>query len=324
VGGKPPLKGWRRNKQLALVPFRVALALEDDGWWVRNIVCWHKPNAMPFSGRDRLTNTWEPVFLLARSEQYYFNLDAIRVPHETDDAGERKRAERGGNNGKASGKASLRRWLNSPRHRAAIDGVKEVRVRPGAPEPTVLAAYLRDAMNRKGVSIHWVAKQLGEPFERTRHYFRTDALGSRLPPEDTWLRLKALLDVGPEFDEAMQVDVKDNIFRNHPNGKNPGDYACIAVARGSEDHFAVMPLALAELAIKATLPDGGVCLDPFMGTGTSGLAAIRAGGRFVGIDLSDQFAAKFVERCHQELISANGSRAAARQRPMKSNGRSTS
>jgi site-specific DNA-methyltransferase (cytosine-N4-specific) len=55
VDGKPPATGWRRKKQLALVPFRVALALEDDGWWLRNVVIWHKPNAMPSSVRDRLT-----------------------------------------------------------------------------------------------------------------------------------------------------------------------------------------------------------------------------------------------------------------------------
>lgn len=58
-------EGWRRNKQLSLVPFRLAIALEDDGWLIRNPVIWHKPNAMPSSVRDRLTNTWEPFFLLA-------------------------------------------------------------------------------------------------------------------------------------------------------------------------------------------------------------------------------------------------------------------
>ncbi len=240
INGKPPKKGWRRNKQLCLVPYRVALALQEDGWWVRNVACWQKPNAMPSSVRDRLTSVWEPIFLLAKSERYYFDLDAIRVPHETDDQVERKRAERGANNGKAHGKAQLRRWLNSPRHRATIDGLKEVRIRADPPDPTVLAAYLREAMITKGVSLHWVAQELGEPFERTRHYFRTDRIGSRLPPEETWPRLKALLDLGPEFDEAMKIAVKNNVFRNHQNGKNPGDCVSIAAGGGAADHFAVM------------------------------------------------------------------------------------
>ena len=58
--GVPPERGWKRAKQLALVPFRVAIALEDAGWWVRNVVVWRKTNAMPSSVRDRLTNCWEP------------------------------------------------------------------------------------------------------------------------------------------------------------------------------------------------------------------------------------------------------------------------
>jgi DNA modification methylase len=105
--GLPPKRGWKRSKQLSLVPFRVVIALEDAGWWVRNVVVWRKTNAMPSSVRDRLTNTWEPYFFLTNSEHYYFNLDAIRVPHATDDTVERRRAEEGLNNGKARGKEGL-------------------------------------------------------------------------------------------------------------------------------------------------------------------------------------------------------------------------
>lgn len=293
VDGKPPTLGWRRNKQLALVPFRLALALEDDGWWVRNTLIWHKPNAMPSSVKDRLTNTWEPVFLLTKSDNYYFNLNALRLPHKTDDVVERVRAERGGTNGKASGKHELRKWLNSPRHRVNIDGLKEVRRRPNAPEPTALASYLRQALSRKGITIPWVAAQLGLPFERTRHYFRLDSTGARRPPEQVWQRLKELLDLGDEFDEQMLVEVGDNVIRNHPMGRNPGDVASISLARRPGDHFATMPLALAEWTLKATLPAGGVCLDPFMGTGTTGVAADSLGGRFVGIDIREEFLKQF-------------------------------
>src|SRR5262249_35732506 len=161
-------------------------ALQEDGWWLRNVTVWQKPNAMPSSVRDRLTNTWEPVFLLTRSERYFFDLDRIRVPHVTTDEVERRRAEKGRNNGKAKGQGDLRRWLNSPRHRATIDGLKTVRRRPNAPRATELAAYLRSHLERSGKSIRWVAEELDQPFERTRHYFRTDEIGARLPPEETW------------------------------------------------------------------------------------------------------------------------------------------
>lgn len=295
VNGKPPATGWKRNKQLCLVPFRLALALQEDGWWVRNAVVWHKPNAMPASVRDRLTNTWEPVFLLTKSERYDFNLDAIRVPHITDDANERRRAERGVESGKAKGNADLRRWLTSPRHRASIDGLKEVRRRPNAPDCVELAAYLRRAMERKGVDVYWVAKQLKLPYERTRHYFRTDRMGSRLPPEKVWEQLKTLLNLGTEFDDAMVVEVGDNVFRNHPEGRNPGDLLSVSLSGTSQQHFATMPMGLAKWALKATLPPGGVCLDPFMGTGTTGLATLQAGGRFLGIDVRADFVSHFVK-----------------------------
>lgn len=293
--GRPPRRGWKRQKQLTLVPFRVALALQDAGWWVRNVVVWQKPNAMPLSAQDRLASTWEPVFLLARSPRYYFNLDPIRVPHVTDDGVERERAARGKNNGKAHGKPHLREWLTSPRHRATIEGVKDVLVRPEAPEPVELASYLRAALARSGLSINAVAAQLNQPFERVRHYFRTDAIGSRLPPVDAWRRLKSILRLGSEYDARMEVVVQDNVFRHHPAGRNPGDFVSVALRGSDESHFAVMPTPLAEWCLRATLPAGGVCLDPFMGTGTTGVASLKLGGRFVGIDI-DAAALRACER----------------------------
>lgn len=293
-GGKAPRFGWKRSKQLSMVPFRVALALQEDGWWIRNVAVWQKPNAMPSSVTDRLTNTWEPVFLLTKSERYYFDLDSIRVPHATSDDVERKRAERGEASGKAKGQAELRRWLNSPRHRSTIDGLKDVERRPNAPDPVELASYLRSALKSEARTIKWVAEQLGQPFERTRHYFRTDEIGSRLPPPPTWSKLKVLLNLDDSYDEAMRVEVGDNVFRNHPRGRNPGDVWRIPVAANRQDHLAVMPKQLAVQALKATLPDGGCCLDPFMGTGTTGIVARELGGRFVGIDVQSEFMHRYL------------------------------
>jgi DNA modification methylase len=294
--GRPPTHGWKRNKQLSLVPFRVALALEDDGWWVRNAVVWHKINAMPESVDDRLSSAWEPVFLLAKSEHYYFDLDAIRLPHKTNDAVERRRAERGEPNGKAKGQTELRKFLTSPRHRATIDGLKEVRRRPNAPESTELAAFLVHHMKRQGRDIHWVAAQLGEPYERTRHYFRLDKIGSRLPPEETWPKLKTLLKLPNDYDEAMQVEIADNVFRNHPLGRNPGDVLQMPTARGDADHFALMPIGLAGWCLRSTLPPGGIAIDPFMGWGTTGEATLNMGGRFIGVDIDQRLLAGFTRR----------------------------
>jgi hypothetical protein len=236
---------------------------------------------------------------LSKAEQYYFDLDAVRETHRTDDRVERIRAEKGSAKGKAKGRHQLRQWLNSPRHRSTIDGLKEVRRRPNAPDPTKLAAYLRTAAEDRGMSIKEVADRLGEPFERVRHYFRTDRIGSRLPPEKTWETLKALLNLGTKFDDALAVEIGDNVFRNHRNGRNPGDVRSIPVTRGADAHFAAMPLRLAEWTLRASLPKNGVCLDPFMGVGTTGEAALSLGGRFIGSDIRRDFVKKFVGRAKE-------------------------
>jgi DNA modification methylase len=67
-------------KSLLLAPERVLLAAAADGWLVRNKVVWAKPNPMPNPVRDRLTLSYEVVYLLVRSPRYYFDLDAIRSP----------------------------------------------------------------------------------------------------------------------------------------------------------------------------------------------------------------------------------------------------
>jgi len=74
--GAPP-------KSLLLGPERLALTLVGDGWYVRNKVVWSKRNPMPSPARDRLAPTWEAVYLLVRQRDYFFDLDAIRVPHQT-------------------------------------------------------------------------------------------------------------------------------------------------------------------------------------------------------------------------------------------------
>ncbi len=74
--GAPP-------KSFLLAPERLLLALIERGWIVRNKVVWAKPNPMPASVADRLTCAWEPLYFLVRSRRYYFDLDAIRIPHRS-------------------------------------------------------------------------------------------------------------------------------------------------------------------------------------------------------------------------------------------------
>lgn len=99
---------------LLLAPQRMALRLVEDGWIVRNVTVWHKPNPLPQSARDRLSPTYEVVIFATKSRRYYFDLDAIRVAHQSDyRAGLRQpreagRTYQGGNRGLGALKAAGR------------------------------------------------------------------------------------------------------------------------------------------------------------------------------------------------------------------------
>lgn len=69
-----------KHKDLIGIPWRVAFALQGDGWYLRQDIIWHKPNPMPESVRDRCTKAHEYIFLLAKSGRYYFDADAISEP----------------------------------------------------------------------------------------------------------------------------------------------------------------------------------------------------------------------------------------------------
>lgn len=68
------------EKQLVGMPWRLALALQADGWWLRQDIIWHKPAPMPESVRDRCTKAHEYVFLLSRSKRYHYDQDSIKEP----------------------------------------------------------------------------------------------------------------------------------------------------------------------------------------------------------------------------------------------------
>ena len=89
VGGWKSRMGDRRSddtklkpKDLMMMPARVAMALQADGWWLRSEIVWHKPNPMPESVTDRPTNAHEKVFLLSKSAKYFYDAEAVRTHTE--------------------------------------------------------------------------------------------------------------------------------------------------------------------------------------------------------------------------------------------------
>ena len=73
------LKGYK-DKDLIGAPWLFAFAMRNDGWWLRQDIIWNKPNPMPESVRDRCTKSHEYIFLFSKSRDYYFDVDAIKIP----------------------------------------------------------------------------------------------------------------------------------------------------------------------------------------------------------------------------------------------------
>tara|TARA_R110000824_G_scaffold399317_1_gene604668 strand:- start:45 stop:1100 length:1056 start_codon:yes stop_codon:yes gene_type:complete len=85
------IQGKLKNKDLVMMPNRIAIALQDDGWWIRSEIIWHKPNPMPESVTDRPTSAHEKIWLITKSKKYYYDADAIKEPCTTFDSNIRDR-----------------------------------------------------------------------------------------------------------------------------------------------------------------------------------------------------------------------------------------
>lgn len=91
-GGNSRTPGNLKPKDLMMIPARVALALQADGWWLRAEIVWHKTNGLPESVKDRPTRSHEHIFLLSKQPTYYYDQDAIREPIKTESIKRQMRA----------------------------------------------------------------------------------------------------------------------------------------------------------------------------------------------------------------------------------------
>jgi DNA modification methylase len=176
-----------KEKDLVGIPWRVAFALQADGWYLRQDIIWHKPNPMPESVRDRCTKSHEYIFLLSKSPKYYYDNEAIK-----EDA-------------KSAGKKS--------------DGFK--------------------------------GRQGGAEYHAT-----SGGIGS-----------------------------EEKIY----NKKNKRSVWTITTKPYKEAHFATFPTDLIEPCVLAGCPEGGTVLDPFGGSGTTGLVASKHNRNAVLCELNEGY-----------------------------------
>ena len=101
-----------KQKDLMMMPARVALALQADGWWLRSDIAWCKKSAMPESVTDRPTSAWEHIFLLSKSERYYYNSEAVKVPMSQATKDRDKSGFSDAFKGQRKGSPTEKRWQN--------------------------------------------------------------------------------------------------------------------------------------------------------------------------------------------------------------------
>ena len=189
-----------KEKDLIGIPWRVAFALQADGWYLRQDIIWHKPNPMPESVRDRCTKAHEYIFLLSKSPRYYFDAEAILESFADDRNG-------------ASGAKSLPYSKGSGRNDTLSDGSR----------PGLGVSPIRSGRNRRSV---WTVS--------TKPY------------------------------------------------------------KGA--HFATFPPDLIEPCILAGASEGGVVLDPFGGSGTTGMVAEKHRRNAILIELNPDYIALAEDR----------------------------
>lgn len=202
-----PLPQNFKEKDLIGVPWRVAFALQADGWYLRQDIIWHKPNPMPESVRDRCTKAHEYIFLMAKSERYYFDSDSIRQP---------------------LAKTTLQR------------------------EKT-----LRGRSQNGGKSLESLA---GYNYSR-------EGLGN------------------------MQSNLK---------GANKRSVWTITTKPFKGAHFATFPPELIEPCVLAGCPENGIVFDPFGGSGTTGVVAVRHNRSYILCELNREYAEMARHRIREE------------------------
>ena len=201
-----------KPKDLMMIPARVALALQADGWYLRSDIIWAKPNPMPESVTDRPTKAHEYLFLLSKSERYFYDYEAIKEPAICGDP-------------------------RKPYCPGQVDARGDGHARGGG--------KVRPSVARGGFS------------------GKTEQLSTE----------------------------GRNAFRAVEDWRNKRTVWTVTTSPFPEAHFATFPPALVEPCILAGCPEGGMVIDPFCGSGTTGMVALRHGRQFIGIELNPEYVA---------------------------------
>jgi DNA modification methylase len=262
-----------KPKDLIGIPWRVAFALQADGWWLRSDIIWHKPNPMPESVTDRPTRSHEYLFLLAKSQRYYYDAEAVKEACQSGPSDIKKMQESrdriGGKHkdlidpfSKASSatKIGQKRSVGHPAGR----NCRSVWTIPTQPFPGAHFATFPEALVtpciKAGTSEKGCCPECGSPWVRMVE--KTAATNDR-----------ARKDVGDYFPDK---------------GGNPSGIRSLSGATYTPQRIATNDWR--PTCTHNHEPAPCVVLDPFSGAGTTGLVAEKLGRNFVGIELNPEYA----------------------------------
>ena len=250
------------NKDLVGLPWMTALALKRDGWILRSDILWNKMKG-PQSSRDRMKSVHEYIFHFVKSRSYFFDRGAIlRKPQSVPST--------------ASGRLT------------SSTGVSGTRYRRHIAESSGLTA---EEKQRAGAALDSV---IGEMRDGKIVDFRMVIRGRRVSHSDK----------GSVSGRARELEENGFFFlRAGASGTMPTTIWNIVPedAWRTDDHYAPFPVDLLHIPIKSTCVRGGVVMDPFCGTGSAVLAAVRLGRRGIGIELGSKYASLAEDRLRSSL-----------------------
>ncbi|MGD9856118.1 MAG: site-specific DNA-methyltransferase, partial [Planctomycetaceae bacterium] len=264
-----------KPKDLVGIPWRVALALQADGWWLRSECIWSKPNPMPESVTDRPTRSHEHLFLLTKSERYFFDAEAIKEPlahanqqRSTDHYDTSGRGPRDGGNAGLDQLAHRMRFGEHTRRNKRSVWTIPTRSYAGA-HFAVFPPELITPCLQAGTSVVGCCPECGAPYRRIVERHRTVTRPGR--------RSK----INGHADKAV-------------GNRDPQRHVTMTKTAGWR----------AGCDCDAGEPAPCMVLDPFLGSGTTAAVAQGLGCRCIGIELNADYCRLAAARFRQRTLLA--------------------
>lgn len=285
-----------KKQSLLCIPDRLKIAMVEAGYICRNEIIWHKPNAMPSSAKTRFNNDYEKLYFFTKNSDYYFKTQYEPLKSKLPKAQHKTKRVEISKYTDEQQEAAVRAGMNRKR------GERLIALRKDLPQQLEFVEFIRSRANIDLIAEHTDIKRT-----TIEHWFRKDKSGFAYPSIEDWNNVKWLLnDWSEEFkkidDQLTNVTYEtDDILKNVNNGRIKRAVWSICTKPFKGSHFAPYPEELIVTPILACCPENGTVLDPFMGSGTTGVVCKKYNRNFIGIDIN----AKYIEVAKERISNVS-------------------